>query len=134
MADRATYIGAPQLFNLHNACRLIGDAFGHGHTYLVGSALHRRDFRDVDVRFIMKDDAFKALFPGAKIGLEQFNARLSLLNAAISEWLSGVSGLPVDFQFQSRTEANQHYQGRRNALGIYIAPDDADDTGGGEDG
>ena len=32
--------------------------------YLVGSALERQDWRDVDVRFIMSDEEFRKQFPG----------------------------------------------------------------------
>jgi hypothetical protein len=42
--------------------------------------------------------------------------------SAISLYLSQHSGLPVDFQFQRRTEANAEYDGNRSALGIFVAP------------
>jgi UDP-glucose 4-epimerase len=47
------YIGAPKVFLLEIACRLVNEAFGTFGCYVVGSCLERPDWRDVDVRFIM---------------------------------------------------------------------------------
>lgn len=45
--------------------------------------------------------------------------RLLVLNQSISAWLGRRSDLPVDFQFQAITPANQLYGDRpRSALGI----------------
>jgi hypothetical protein len=55
--QRSHYVGAPAIFHLSNACVLINESFGDFGCYLVGSALERRDYRDVDVRFIMDDEA-----------------------------------------------------------------------------
>jgi len=119
--SRMNYVGAPQLFDLSQACRMIVDAFDSG-VYLVGSSIVKRDFRDVDVRCIMSDDAFLKWFGSTRSPL--YNPRLSLLNSAISAWLSKQSGLPVDFQIQQQTDANAEYSRRdghqRQALGIYI--------------
>ncbi|MBD3781678.1 MAG: hypothetical protein IE926_01800, partial [Micrococcales bacterium] len=41
--------------------------------------------------------------------------------AALSEWVGSVSGLPVDFQIQRMTEANEAYAGEfRNPLGLRV--------------
>lgn len=114
---RANFIGAPEMFNLNHACQALTEAFGYC-VYLVGSALERRDFRDVDLRCILDDQEYDRLFPKPLNALN--NARLSLFNAAISGWLSARSGLQIDFQFQRRAEANQQYDGQRHAMALFV--------------
>lgn len=126
---RAHYIGAPEFFELNQACRSISDAFGWS-VYLVGSSLRTRDHRDVDVRCILPDDEFDVIFPasaGQEAGSWLHDARWSLLSSAIAMWLSRHSGgLKIDFQFQRRTQANALYSQKnghhRNALGIFLEP------------
>jgi hypothetical protein len=117
---RANWVGAPEIYNLDLAVCSLNEAFG-SHCYQVGSSLNRRDYRDVDVRCILPDDEYDQLFPLSTIGVHsQFrDARLIAMNAAFSEWLRKVSGLPVDFQFQRRTEANAEFPGARSALGMH---------------
>ena len=55
---KGIYIGAPACFALELACRQICEAFGGHHCYVVGSSLERADWRDVDVRYMLEDDAF----------------------------------------------------------------------------
>ena len=118
--SRANFLGGPAFFDLNHACRAVTDAFGYS-CYLVGSALKRRDYRDVDVRCILSDEDFDRLFSMEQSGLNAtYNARWSLLTVAISQWLSKRSGLPVDFQFQRRSDANIKFPGPRHALGIFI--------------
>lgn len=135
---KASYVGAPAVFRLEMACQHIRDAFdGEGHfgCYLVGSALERPDWQDVDVRMIMDDDAFAAMFPSAHLfsSAWQIDPKWLLLTTAISAWLRDQTGLPVDFQFQPQTFANAHHKGRRSSLGNRVEPrgDDAsvNDTG-----
>ncbi len=111
---RVNYIGTTGIYNLHEACRSLVDAFGMN-IFLVGSSLERADFRDVDVRCILPDEEFDRLFPGP-LRATWLCARWSLLSVAISEWLSARTGLPIDFQFQRMTEANAEFPGRRSAL------------------
>lgn len=127
MSDRANYVGAPQVFYLNQACRTINDSFDGFGCFLVGSSLVKRDWRDVDVRFIMDDGEFDLMFPnsaGKAEGSWVYDAKWSLLCAALAEWLSKVSGLPVDFQFQRQTQANEKYPSRehsRSAIGLVFA-------------
>lgn len=119
--QKAVYVGAPACFELERACQDINRAFGENHgCYLVGSALERPDWRDIDVRFIMSDDEFAALFPDAGSHWE-FDARWIILTVSISQWLSKLTGLPVDFQFQPQTHANAKHKKQRNALGLRFA-------------
>jgi hypothetical protein len=52
------------------------------------------------------------------------NPLLYLLTVSISAWLKNKTGLPVDFQFQRRTEANKEYvraEGHdRQSLGLFL--------------
>jgi hypothetical protein len=118
---RANWVGAPEMYNLDLAVCSLAEAFGP-HIYHVGSSLERRDFRDVDVRCILPDDEYDRLFPLSVVGVHsQFrDARLLAMNAAFSEWLRKASGLPVDFQFQRQTQANEEFTGTRSALGMHF--------------
>lgn len=115
--QKSVYVGAPACFALELACKHLNAAFD-GRCYLVGSALERPDWRDIDVRLMMGDDAFKALFPDAGLsGHWEFDARWLVMTVAISGWLSKETGLPVDFQFQPSSHANKVHDKWRNPLG-----------------
>lgn len=118
---RANFIGAPEMFHLNNLCMILVHAFGYNN-YLVGSSLATRDYRDIDIRCILDDDEFDALFPCAKGTKNPWihDAKWSLICASISEWLTKRSGLPIDFQIQRRTNANEQYpKQERQALGLF---------------
>lgn len=121
---KVSYVGAPAIFALEQACKPINRAFGHFGCYLVGSALERPDWRDVDVRFIMEDSEFAKLFPDAGDHWE-FDDRWLLLTVAISERLSKVTGLPIDFQFQPQSHANARHSKPRHSLGWNMAKTEA---------
>ena len=106
---RATYLSVSQWFNLNLACRPL-DIAGL-HVYLVGSCLHRPDYRDVDLRAIMDDADYDRTFGTSRMVR-------TLFAVAISEWLAARTGLPIDFQFQRRTDANAEFSGPRNAVGM----------------
>lgn len=107
---RMSYLSGSQLIVLNNACVPITEAFGHP-PYLVGSVTERHDFRDVDVRSILPDDEFDAIFGGREF-------LWSLFCLSVSEYQSRITRLPVDFQVQRMTEANEKYGGiARNPLG-----------------
>jgi hypothetical protein len=114
MSKKTHYLGVAGEWNLNLVCIALSVEFGH-HIYLVGSCLERPDFRDVDVRCILPDDEYDRKFPRGHFDHQ-------LLRVAISEWLVARTGLPIDFDFQRRTEANEQFKGRsRSALGIYYA-------------
>jgi hypothetical protein len=113
------YVGAPACFSLEAEARLLNDAFGGYGCYVVGSVLERPDWRDVDVRYILSDEEFAKLFPNAGDHWEH-DARWLLLITSISERLSRITGLPIDFQIQPQTHANERHKGQRNAIGLRI--------------
>jgi hypothetical protein len=98
------------MFLLDEACRPIKQAFGE-YAYLVGTAQTSREFRDVDVRLILDDNAYDRL---ADLGF----LIPAFLGLAIGEYLAARTGLPIDFQIQRQTQANELHSGQRNPLGI----------------
>lgn len=123
---KGIYTGAPACFALEMAMQQVCEAFGvhkgkyFSGCYLVGSALERHDWRDIDIRLIMQDELFAETFPDAGSNWE-FDAKWLLLTVAISQWLSKQSGLPVDFQFQPMTHANKAHKKLRSAIGLKFA-------------
>jgi len=117
---KPSYIGAPQCFALEAACKQVTEAFGGYGLFQVGSSLERPDWRDIDLRYILPDDEFARLFPDAGAHWE-LDARWLLLTVSISEHLARVTGLPIDFQFQPATHANERHNKPRNAYGLRIA-------------
>jgi hypothetical protein len=127
---RANYVPAPHFYNLNQACALINRAFTEGMCYHVGSSLAKRDYRDVDVRLMLPDEEYDRIFGAG----DWANAYWSLLCTSISLWLRQQSDLPIDFQIQRRTQANEMHKGKRSALGIFIdypgeRPSDVKPTG-----
>jgi hypothetical protein len=117
---KSCYVGAPAIFTLELECQHINEAFGRYGCYLVGSSLERADWRDVDVRFIMDDEEFAKLFPNAYETAWEQDTRWLLINTSISEHLSKVTGLPIDFQIQPQTHANLRHDKPRSSLGNTI--------------
>jgi hypothetical protein len=114
---RANYIPAPHFYSLNQACSIVNRALDGFGCYLVGSSLERRDYRDVDVRFIMSDEAYDRMFWGNGGWL---NPLWSLMCTSISLWLSEQTKLPIDFQIQRQTQANLEHDGLRSALGFFL--------------
>src|SRR5512147_156054 len=110
------YLPPLAFYNLDRACAVINAALNGFGCFLVGSCGERRDFRDVDVRYVMRDEVFDEMFRG-----ELRDSYWSLLSVAISSWLSRECGYAVDFQIQKMSHANGgKHEGRRNALGIRV--------------
>jgi hypothetical protein len=88
--------------------------------------LERPDFRDVDVVCMLDDKEFGALFPDAqfseRIASFEFDPRWLVLTVALSDWLTGQIGIPVDFKFQPTSFVNARHHGARHALGLRMQP------------
>ena len=116
---KASHVGVPAIFELQLACKHLNEAYGdHFGCYLVGSALERPDWRDVDVVLIMDDEDFKREFPKATADTFEFDPKWLINSISISQWLSRRTGLPIDFKIQPQTWANDRHKGQRNALGL----------------
>ena len=98
-----------ELHRLDRACIDLYRAFKTP-PYLVGTAFDGDTFRDVDVRTILDDDEFDAIF-GTRPQL------WGMFCLAVSVTLSEATGLRVDYQVQRMTEANEKHPGPRNPLG-----------------
>jgi hypothetical protein len=106
---RASYLTMSQQYDLNHACKPLA-GIGYG-TYHVGSSLAKSDYHDVDLRCILADEEYEEMI---RLGGEPW---LNFLNTAISEWVGARTGLPIDFQFQKASEANEKYKGVRNGVG-----------------
>lgn len=117
----ANYLSPPDFHRLNWACRPITEAFGTP-PYLVGSALTRPDFRDIDLRLILDDDAVERMFnpSGEYFSSGEPAAVRLLLNIALSDLIARAANppAPIDFQIQSMTEANVPEHGMRNPMGM----------------
>jgi hypothetical protein len=104
VADRKkSHLTTGQLAMLNEACVPIANAFD-SKPYLVGSATERPDYRDVDLRLILADEEFDHWFGGRPL-------LWSLVCLTIGQHLAATTGLPIDFQIQRMTEANEKYPG-----------------------
>lgn len=121
---RAHYLPADSLFGLHGTAEQVMQAYPDSlGVYLVGSCITSKDYRDVDVRCIMRDDDFEREFP--KQDGKDTRPRFMLACLAMSSWFRHVTGLPVDFQFQKQSVANAKHKGERQGLGYYAWTGDA---------
>jgi hypothetical protein len=109
---------------LHKFGVIVEDYFGHT-CYQVGSSLSSKDWRDVDVRLILPDDEFKAMFGKHALAAEG-DPKLSAITLAFAALGKAMTGLPIDFQIQSATRANELYPGNRSALIEFRGAPDAD--------
>jgi hypothetical protein len=100
----------------------VWSAFGHP-PYLVGSTLRQmmgEDVipNDVDIRVILPDDEYTAWGIGDPKRPHD-NAKWVAFVLAFSELGKRMTGLPIDFQIQQQTDANETTKGnQRSAIGI----------------
>lgn len=97
---------------------IVFDYFGHV-PYQVGSSLSSKGWRDVDVRLILPDDEFTERFGSNQSS--QTNPKLAAVTLAFAALGAFMTGLPIDFQIQPQSWANQHHSGPRGAL-IEVRP------------
>ncbi len=100
---------------------IVRDYFGHV-PYHVGSSLSSKQWRDVDVRLIIPDDEFAERF-GDRNQSAETNPKLGAITLAFATLGQQMTGLPIDFQIQPQSWANEKYPGPRSAL-IEIRPVD----------
>lgn len=110
-------VGMPASIWLNEFGSRIWSAFGSP-PYHVGSSLaNKRGWRDVDVRLILSDEEYERWgFGDPKY--PQDNDRWISFCAAFSLLGKQMTGLPIDFQIQQQTAANEQFKGNRSAIGI----------------
>lgn len=117
----AHYLGVTQFIELRFAAAIVKGTFHNSYgIYLVGSALTGKAWRDVDVRHIISDDEFTQRF-GEFVEPYDQNHFLRAFNLGVSAWMSAAAKLPVDYQVQPITKANElypHATNPRNGLGL----------------
>jgi hypothetical protein len=99
--------------------QIIADAFGEV-PYHVGSSLHSKDYRDVDVRLLLPDEEFARLFGRPESA--EVNTKLAAYTLAFAALGQQMTGLPIDFQIQTLTHANSRYGGQIRSALIQVEP------------
>lgn len=110
-------VGMPYGLLLQEFGEHLRRAFGHM-AYHVGSSLREKHgWRDVDVRLIVPDDDYAAMGLGNPERPHDSERWVSLV-LAWSCFGRHLTGLPIDFQIQQQSYANNHAsnQGPRSAL------------------
>jgi hypothetical protein len=105
--------GMPAAIWLNKFGVIIADYFGHT-PYQVGSSLRTKDWRDVDVRLILPDEEFEERFGQPQSA--EVNKKLAAITLAFAALGKAMTGLPIDFQIQPQSHANEKYPGMRSAL------------------
>jgi len=117
--------GMPAGIWLQKFGTIIEDYFGYV-PYHVGSSLVTKDWRDVDVRLILPDEEYAAQF-GSIHASAIGDRKLAAITLAFASLGTAMTGLPIDFQIQPQSWANEHYPHSRSALiEINRAPAEAD--------
>lgn len=108
---RSSYLLYSDFYKIEEWCQKVRFVLDGEVPYMVGSSITRSDYRDIDIRVILSDRIFDRRF--------KIKEKLLFANLCFSMWGQSATGLPVDFQFQRRTEANELYGGmKRNPLGL----------------
>ena len=108
--------GMPQSLLLDEFGSHVWSVFGSP-PYLVGSALHGKGWRDVDVRMILGDKEWDVWGFGNPDQAHQSEKWVSLC-LAYSALGKSYTDLPIDFQIQQQTRANTLYSGARSTIGF----------------
>lgn len=109
-------VGMPAELKLHEFGSQVWSAFGEM-PYHVGSSLKQKQWRDVDVRIMLSDEDWDKWGFGNPARTHT-NARWVALCLAFSALGKEMTGLPIDFQIQKLSDANDRYDEIRSALGI----------------
>lgn len=110
-------VGMPEWLKLQQFGSVVQEAFG-ATPYLVGSASRGKAWRDVDVRLILTDDDFAAQI-GELTRPRCLNARWNAFCLAFAALGCDMTGLPIDFQIDQQTQANEDYP-KENRVPIFV--------------
>lgn len=112
-------VGMPAELFLHEFGSQVWFFFGHP-PYHVGSSLAGKQWRDVDVRLILPDNEYEAMGLGDPT-MPHTNGKWVSLCLAYSALGKQMTGLPIDFQIQQQSFANETFVtfvGTRSVLGV----------------
>lgn len=111
-------IGPHDYLLLHLFGLLIEDAWDEV-GYLVGSSQRGEEWRDIDIRVMLSDEAFDSWF-GTNVWPSKRRHQNSKWRAHMLAWSKlgqEFTGLPIDFQVERLTEANRLFPSEpRNPL------------------
>lgn len=108
-------VGQPDSYLLKQFGMYVRQGFGHT-AYQVGSSLtQKRGWKDVDVRLMLPDDEYVVYFRDPFTPAHDV-LRLMMWNLAWTMLGRKMTSLPIDFQIQHTTLANNVFDGVRSAL------------------
>jgi hypothetical protein len=114
-------VGMPADLYLEEFGHQLWAAFGET-AYHVGSSVFEKQWRDVDVRLLLDDEDYERMGLGDPAHPHE-NAKWVSLVMAYSALGKAMTGLPIDFQIQQQSYANEHYSQKekhvRSALGVF---------------
>lgn len=114
-------VGQPQQMLLNQFGDIVSGAFGTHDVYHVGSSMgeNKKDWRDVDIRVMLDDDAWEKLFGDLEPANCHRSKKWEMLCIVFSHYGRHLTGLPIDFQIQRTKEANEEYRGGRSHCGSH---------------
>lgn len=114
-------VGMPDTLRLEQFGIMLYAAFGEVPYHVGSSAKEKRGWRDVDVRLMLPDERYAEMGFGDP-EYPHRNARWVAYCLAFSELGKHMTGLPIDFQIQQTTYANERFTAKsghsRSALGV----------------
>lgn len=116
-AKKSPGVGMPAALYLQEFGQLVWEAFGEI-PYHVGSSMianEKSKWRDVDVRLILDDGEYKRLGFGEPED-QHSNPKWRAMVQVFAAYGRAMTGLPIDFQIQQRSWANEHENYYRSAL------------------
>ena len=110
-------VGFPETLKLERFGVMLREVFGTCIYHVGSSAERKKPFRDVDVVAILDDETYSAM--GFDHPVEDIaNPKWRAYCEAFSLLGRDVTGMPIDFKIQRKSEANEKHKGIRSALGI----------------
>ena len=112
-------VGMPEDMYLHEFGSQVWFAFGTPPFHVGSSLTLKSGWRDVDVRLILPDEEY-ASWGFGKPGFPRRSGKWVSLCLAFSALGRHMTGLPIDFQIQQESRANEEYpkEHPRSSLGV----------------
>jgi hypothetical protein len=101
-------VGFPETLLLHEFGSQVWAAFGDMPFHVGSSLKEKTGWRDVDVRLMLSDEDYESLGLGDP-KYPHHNGKWVALCRAFSALGKEMTGLPIDFQIQQRTLANNQF-------------------------